>query len=233
MEQLVASAQQTGETAGDNAYRLIRTDIIFGRLEPGQALRLEKLRARYDTSVSTLREILYRLSSEGLVNAEGGRGFTVAPVSDANFRQVAEMRNLLEGHALRGSFAQGDIEWEADMAAAYHKLSRTEMAMLKGEDTDIGVWKSYDRSFHQALISRCGSRALLDTHAVIFDRFLRYQILAVMFRGEEAAEEHRTLFECALARDADRAVEVLSRHISACVDYTLRENGLIRGDSSA
>lgn len=214
------------ETTSESTYRRIRSDIIFGRLVPGQKLRLEMLRGLYDTSVSTLREVLYRLFSEGLIEAEGQRGFEVAPISAANFREVADMRNLLESHALRESFAVGDIDWEGRVVAAYHKLSRMEERMLEGDRSETALWKRYDREFHHALISGCGSRALLETHAVIFDRFLRYQILAVMFRGGIAADEHKALLDCALARDADTASAILAHHISACVDYTV-ENGTL------
>ena len=61
------------ETVGDDGYRRIRADIIFGKLRPEQKLRLEALKEEYGVSVSTLREILSRLSSEGLVLAEGRR----------------------------------------------------------------------------------------------------------------------------------------------------------------
>ena len=216
----------SAETAGDNTYRRIRSDIIFGHLAPGQKLRLEKLRTLYSTSVSTLREVLYRLLSEGLVAAEGQRGFEVVGISAGNLREVAAMRNLLEGHALRQSFAAGDIDWEGRVVAAYHKLSRLETKMLEGEHGQTMQWKNYDREFHHALISACGSQALLDAHTVIFDQFLRYQILAVVFRGEVAADEHKALLECALERDADRALSILDRHISACVDFTVANGAL-------
>src|SRR5690606_35740613 len=136
------------------------------------------------------------------------------------------MRNLLEGNALRASFAAGDIDWEGRVVAAYHKLSRLEARMLEGERDGTPAWKQYDREFHHALISNCGSRALLETHTVIFDQFLRYQILAVMFRGAEAADEHKALLDCAMTRDADTACAILARHISACVDYTVRNGTL-------
>ena len=55
-------------------YGRIRRDIVFGRLEPGQKLTLDRMKEAYDTSVTTLREVLNRLSSEGLVVAEGARG---------------------------------------------------------------------------------------------------------------------------------------------------------------
>ena len=58
---------------GDSTYRRIRADIIFGRLRPGQKLKLDTLRDSYEASVSTLREILSRLASEGFVVAEGQR----------------------------------------------------------------------------------------------------------------------------------------------------------------
>src|SRR5947209_9518959 len=80
-----------GQTIGESAYGAIRQDIIFGRLAPGQKLKLETLRVRYGVSVSTLREILSRLCSEGFVVAEGQRGFEVEPVSAEGFREVAGM----------------------------------------------------------------------------------------------------------------------------------------------
>src|ERR1700720_2662383 len=84
---------EEAETIGDDGYRRIRMDIILARLEPGQKLRLEMLREAYGVSVSTLREILNRLAAEGLVSAEGRRGFEVAPVSVANLKELADMRS--------------------------------------------------------------------------------------------------------------------------------------------
>lgn len=214
------------DTAGESAYRHIRHDIIFGLLAPGSRLRLERLKAPYRASVSTLREILYRLSSEGLVNAEGQRGFEVAPVSQRNFREVAAMRQLLEAHAMRESFERGDIEWEGRVVAAHHKLTRMEARMLAGERSETETWKRFDREFHHALISACGSAALLEAHTKIFDQYLRYQVIAVIFRGGLAAEEHQKLARQALARDHAAATAVLGRHIGACVEHTLK-NGLL------
>lgn len=206
---------------GVSAYRRIRSDIIFGQLAPGARLRLERLSDAYGASVSTLREILYRLSSEGLVLAEGKKGFEVSPVSQGHFRELAAMRELLEGHAITQSFESGDMDWEASVVSAHHKLARMEQKMLAGNRTDAEAWKRYDWEFHQALISACGSAALMQTHAPIFHQYLRYQVIAVIFRGQAAADEHQQLLDCALERDAARARKILGRHISACVEHTL------------
>ena len=206
-------------SVGDTAYARIRTDIIFGRLAPGQKLRLEALRETYGVSVSTLRELLNRLASEGLIVAEGQKGFAVAPVSAADLREIAAMRLLLEGHALSESFAQGDMEWEGRVVAAHHKLALMERRMLADDRAALELWKRYDWEFHHALVSACGSRMLLETHAAVYDKYLRYQMIAVIFRGEVAAQEHQSLLESAMARDEVRAAEILARHVNACVDH--------------
>ncbi|CAH1661140.1 GntR family transcriptional regulator [Chelatococcus asaccharovorans] len=211
---------------GETAYRRIRADIIFGRLAPGQKLRLELLREAYGASVSTLRELLNRLASEGLIEAEGQKGFAVMPVSATNLREIAAMRLLLEGHALAQSFAAGDMEWEGRVVAAHHKLALMERRMLAGDRTETELWKRYDWEFHHALISACGSQVLHETHAAIYDKYLRYQMVAVVFRGEIAAEEHKLLLDYAMARDTERATAILATHVNACVDHTAAMGGL-------
>jgi DNA-binding GntR family transcriptional regulator len=205
----------------ETTYRQIRKDIIFGQLEPGSRLRLDRLKASYGTSVSTLREILSRLASEGLVVAEGQRGFEVAPISHENLKEIAALRELLECYALEQSFEAGDLDWEARVVAAHHKLDQMEQRMIAGDRSITEQWKRYDWEFHQALISACGSRVLMDTHAVIFDKYLRYQMISLTFRGAFAAEEHRRLLEAALKRDSETAQKVLREHVRAGVEHGL------------
>jgi DNA-binding GntR family transcriptional regulator len=221
------SIELVAASIADRTYDRIRADIIFGRLAPGARLRLDRLAGDYGASVSTLREILSRLTSEGLVIAEGQRGFQVTPVSPEGFQDVAAMRLLLETYALPLSFGAGDLEWESRVVAAHHKLAFMERRMLAGDQNVTEIWKQYDREFHQCLIEACGSQTLLDLYGGVFDQYLRYQMVAVVFRGEIAGEEHRILLDCALTRDADRACEVLTRHVNGCVAYTL-ESGALR-----
>lgn len=203
---------------GDDGYRRIRNDIIFAVLKPGQKLRLDALRADYGMSVSTLREILSRLTSDGFVVAEGKRGFEVAGISAADLRELAALRLLLECHAVELSFARGDMEWEGRVVSAHHKLAATErhLGSAKGNPR---LWKQYDGEFHAALISNCGSRVLLDTHAALFDRYFRYQILTLNYRGEEPAHQHKQLLDCALARDSAKAKTVLANHVNGCIAH--------------
>lgn len=211
---------------GDKIYGRIRSDVIFGRLAPGQRLTLDRMRATYDASVGTLREVLNRLASEGFVAAEGARGFEVAPASVADLREVAAMRLLLECHALRESFAAGDIAWEGRLVAAHHMLAASERRMVAGDRRHSETWKRYDAAFHNALISACGSSLLLDMHAAIYDKYLRYLVLADVFRGTVAADEHRTLLDQALARDWRGAQRTLTAHVQDCVAHIV-DKGLV------
>ncbi|MDQ0321666.1 DNA-binding GntR family transcriptional regulator [Pararhizobium capsulatum DSM 1112] len=216
----------TNETIAESTYRRIRADIIFGRLVPGQKLRLENVRESYDTSISTLREILNRLSSEGLVVAEGQKGFEVSPVSVSDLKETAALRLLLETHAIEQSFMNGDVDWEAPLVSAHYKLARMEQVMASGDTSRAEDWKRYDWEFHQALISACGSKLLRETHSVIFDRYLRYQMVALSYRGDVAANEHQQLLDAALRRDAETAKRVLALHIQGGVEHALARGTL-------
>ena len=82
-------------------------------------------------------------------------------------------------------------------------------------------WKRYDSEFHQELISNCGSRTLMEAHAAVFDRYFRYQMIALNYRGDEPAQQHQALLECALAHDFSRAKKVLLDHVTGCVEHAI------------
>lgn len=202
-------------------YFQMRRDIIFGALPPRQRLRLDDLRTHYGVSVPTLREVLNRLASEGLVVAEDQRGFAVAPISRENLTELASLRKLIELDAMAQSFATGDVAWQSEVVAAHHKLASIERRLIAGAPADRIEWKRYDSGFHHALIMGCGSAELLAVHRLVFDKYLRYQMVYLTFRGQIAADEHQALLEAALARDIVRAQAVLVRHIDGGVAHAL------------
>ena len=54
----------------------------------------------------------------------------------------------------------------------------------------------------------------MTAHAAIFDKYFRYLILALSFRGEIVSRQHQQLLDCALKRDSTRAKTVLTAHIT-------------------
>jgi GntR family carbon starvation induced transcriptional regulator len=210
-----ARAEQSG--VADMAYDRLRADILGGELLPGMKLKLEALRERYDVSINTLRETLSRLSADGLVEAEGQRGFTVMPASLADLIDITETRRLLECHAARLSVARADLEWESRLVAAYHKLSKAEDLVVKDAAKSADLLETYNREFHIALISGCNSRWLLHFHRMMYDQSLRYRMLAFRvkdFPREQSRREHKQILDAALARDVETLEAVLGTHIT-------------------
>ena len=209
-------------TIGSATYQRIKHDIIFGKLAPGSKLKLDGLRERYEASMSTLRETLSRLASEGFVAAEEQRGFFVTVVSKDDFVEIANLRILLECHALQLSLQNGDTDWEGNLVAAHHKLHLLEKKMLMGDETQKEDWKRYDSEFHLAMIQACGSANLLALHSILFDKYLRYQMLVLTHRGQEAVDEHKQMLDAAIERDSDRASSVLKTHIEKGLENALK-----------
>ena len=74
----LASEAQEPKTLVEGAYKRLRRDIIEGTHAPGDKLRVEHLKERYDVGAGTLREALLMLVTDALVVAQGQRGFRVA-----------------------------------------------------------------------------------------------------------------------------------------------------------
>ena len=126
---------KAANTVRTSTYERIKRDIIFGVLAPGTKLKLDRLKSEYETSVPTLREALNRLSADGFVQSPEQRGFLVTPVSAEDLVEIANLRILLECHALQQSIEAGDTDWEADLVAAYHRLNLIEKRMQNGENS--------------------------------------------------------------------------------------------------
>lgn len=217
-----SAKRMTNETAGELALRRIREDLISGALPPGSKIKLEQARDRYSVSVSTLREILSRLTTENLVIAEGQRGFEVSPASRRELLELADLRILLECHAIGLSFAAGDLDWEARLVSAHHKLSAVERSLLGGDPSRTLEWVRYDWEFHQAMVSACNSATLMATLSSVFDRFLRYHLLAQSFRGKPVIDDHKRLFELAMNRDLAGACAMLTKHVQNGAAHVLK-----------
>lgn len=205
-------------TIGDVVYERIRDDILSGELHPGMKLKLEQLKRKYDVSVNTLREILVRLASEGLAEAEGQKGFRVVPISLVDLLEVAELRQVLECLAVGKSIENGDLAWEGRVVAAHHMLARCERRMMEDSAAHSAEWQKLDREFHVAMMSACNSRRIMRAYRQVHDQYLRYQYLALKtigFRGDILVTEHQALRDHVLNRDAPAAIELLATHIQA------------------
>jgi len=201
-------------TFNAEVFRRIRADIVACRLMPDERLRIEALRERYGFGGSPIREALMRLQAEGLVELEQNKGFRVSRVSRESLLDLMRTRIEIEAIALSWSIERGGVEWEADLLGAFHRLSRQK----KIDESGGGInpeWSRQHRAFHDTLVVACGSPTILGIRAGLFDQVERYVALSIRSklapRNDHA--EHEQIMRAALARDAERAVELNREHI--------------------
>ncbi len=205
-------------------YDSMREDILSGRLQPGTKLRAEALKERYNVGASTLREALNLLVGEALVASEGQKGFRVTPMSEADFRDIVRVRKMLETQALRESIEQGDDDWEADVVAAFHRLSRIEERVSDDPAGLSGEWEERNRAFHAALISACPSRWLHHFIGILFHQSERYRRIAFSqsqgpVKRRDVHAEHEAIYEAAIARDVAQACALTEQHIDRTLSF--------------
>ncbi len=203
----------------ENIFKKIKYDIVFGNLEPDQKLKLNLLQTEYNVSISILREVLNRLCGDGFIIYKVQKGFFVSPISKKDLYEIADLRITLETHALEISIKNKDYEWEAELLGAYHKLNHAENELEKNNLNAKSLWTKYDAEFHQMLIKKCNSLNLIRIHEVIFDKYLRYQLLILKYRGKDSIKEHKDLLDYSLISNIQKAQNTLSDHIKKGVDY--------------
>ena len=213
-------AAQRSQSLVSAAYASLRRDIIEGRLAPGSRLRVEHLKDSYGVGSGTLREALALLVSDALVVSHSQRGFHVTPISISDFYDITQTRILLETEALRQSIRDGDDIWEAQVIAAFHRLSRAEERLASSRVEGFDEWEERNREFHQALISACTSRWTHHFLGMLYRQAERYRRLVITRQPipRDVHAEHQIIVDATLKRDADHATAILAQHIATTYD---------------
>ena len=198
----------------ERVYAGLRAALLHGEFSPGQPPKPQELADRYGVSLAVARESLLRLVGEGLANRLPNRGFSVPAAGSDQWQQLGVARAVVEPAMLRMSIELGDLEWEARVRAAHHRLAGTPTHEHADDPHDSDAWSAAHREFHRTLLEACGNDVLLD----VFDRLWVTAELARRWShavnpGRDAIGEHRALEEAALARDADLAIELLTHHL--------------------
>ncbi|MFJ5880145.1 GntR family transcriptional regulator [Kitasatospora cineracea] len=199
----------------EQVYAHLRDAIMRGEHAPGSPLKPQDLAKEQGVSLAVVREALVRVVGEGLADRLPNRGFAVPAFSDRRWQEIAEARRTVEPVVLRMSVERGDIEWEARVRAAHHRLARTPAYAPEEGEYYTDAWAEAHRVFHRTLLEGCGNRSLLET----FDRLWTASELARRWSAHrnpdrDGVEEHRRLEEATLARDADAAAAILAQHLT-------------------
>jgi DNA-binding GntR family transcriptional regulator len=203
-----------GKSLLEDVHEKLRDRIVYGEVKAGSRLHLIPLAKELQVSVGLVREAVTRLASEELVVANPQQGFSVRSLSEQDLRDLTWVRVHLESLALRESIVRGDLEWESNLVAAHHRLAATRTFDDSGQLNR--TWMEAHRQFHAALTAACGSPTLLRMRAELWDAAEIYRQWSGKVPGgsrRPTNDEHLAILDAAVARDADRAVALLTEHL--------------------
>lgn len=189
-------------------YEQILHDILEGRLEANQRLKVTALAERYGTSTNPVREALQQLRGEGFVVITPNRGARVRPIDEEFARDIYEVEALIEPY-LTAWF----VGIATDEAIKRLEAVQDEIEALGFEDPLRH--SELDTRFHQIVYDGHYNRHAADLwwrHREIL-RAIARRFPYSMVRRKEILVEHRLIIEKIKAHDADGAAEAVRAHI--------------------
>jgi DNA-binding GntR family transcriptional regulator len=208
------------EVLRDKIGDVLRGWILDGELKPGERIVELTLARKLNVSRAPLREALWLLARQGLVQIRAHHGATVTQLSEQDIREIFEIRVLLETHAAQKIRAFGNGEAKTALRRA---LAQLEEACRQ---RDIRLFSAADLRFHQTLWELGGNRHLQDILNDVSTRFFGYELIRDLphsdrFRFDLMAEEHRRLVRLVL-EGSEREIEAGFRKVFAgFLDYVL------------
>jgi DNA-binding FadR family transcriptional regulator len=201
--------------------------IGSGHFAVGERLPSERLLAReYQVSRPTIREALFALEIDGLIDVRIGSGVYVkaalpsdslATASEMGPFEILEARRLIEGEAC---------------ALAARRISGAELIVLANLLEEIGAENSADveraevadREFHEMIARSTQNSAMVNAVEQLWDARMRSREYALMSKKAHAAgivpqvNEHRAIYTALANRDEEAARSAMHKHLERVLD---------------
>jgi len=195
----------------DWAYATIKNAILNLDLPMGAQVRVEGLAEQMEISRTPIREALLRLEKDGLVRAEPRVGFFVTEITRRDLAELFEIRQLLEGHAVKTATSETT---DADLARLDRLLEQGETAVKEG---DLDQYLQVEIDFHAFLLERAPNRHLSAIMGSVQDLTYRERVLSLrsLDNVHQTLLEHRRILDALHERDGELAGRMMAEHISA------------------
>jgi DNA-binding GntR family transcriptional regulator len=198
--------QDHRQILGREFYDRLRDALMLGELRPGDRLTFRDVAARFQASVTPVREALLQLVAEGVLHAEPGRTITVPLLTRAKFAELRDIRLLLEPHAAELAVRRGPTGLVSELYRLYAEL-------LRGRERgDIAGCMRAHRDLHFTLYEAAGMPTLVTLISTIwlgtspYVVFLYSDPASGLFEPPyighgRKADEHLRIIEAVSARD--------------------------------
>ena len=188
----------------------LRDEIISGTMAPDAPLGQDYLASRFGVSRMPVREAIWQLEALGLVTIESNRRARVAPASRADFVEIFDMRLVAECLAIRRAMPE----------LTNARIDRAEAIQKQVEGASGELFGALNGTFHMMLYRAAPQPRLLAHVSMLSNAADRYRSMtraAPSFREKSDREHHELLAACR-SRDAEAAVDCLTRHIGDARD---------------
>lgn len=216
-EKPVQVREEAGQASAQSLHRLIREDIVEGRLEPGARLKTAELAKRYGTSTNPVREALHQLQGEGIVVISPNRGARVRPVGEDFVRNIYEIRALIEPYLAR---------WFVDYATEQEieKLEEIQRQIDEVRHDYQRYWQANEK-FHNVIYGRHYNREAVELE------FRQREVLHILSRRfmisrarwQAVGREHWGIIEAIKRHDADEAARITEQHVRGACQHLIEQ----------
>jgi DNA-binding GntR family transcriptional regulator len=192
-----------GETSRSaDAYAALREAILTLRLGPGQSFSEAEACEWLGLSKAPVRDALAHLRREGLVISAARSGYTVAPMTVKDARDLFTLRTLLESEAAALAAGQG-----GDLGRL-RELDALCSSQYDVDDADsVRSFLTVNSAFHVAVAELGGNLRLVEQLRRVIEQLERYMHLGLRLtpRADAIVHEHRELLAAIAAGDVKRA----------------------------
>ena len=195
-------------TLTEEVYRQLKTMIVTSELLPGTTLQEVALSERMKVSRTPVREALRLLESEGLVEFQSYRGARVSQISRQDVMDAYEARLWVEPSAAAKAALHADDETLARLAAVVDR-----MPAEPGTHEEAAVVVQADVEFHDLIIEAAGNRLIRQLIEECRSITRRAAYFVPPGRYSQSRREHHAILEALVARDPDKAADLMHTHI--------------------
>jgi DNA-binding GntR family transcriptional regulator len=190
----------------------VRRRIFDGTYPAGGYIRLEQLAAELGVSVTPVREALFQLRAEGLLDQQPRRGFVVHPVTRRDIADVSDVQAYIGGE-LAARAAENITD---DVVAELEQFQSQLEAAYDSDDEDDAVRLNHE--FHRAINVAADSPKL----AQLMSQITRYAPESVfpIVSGwpTHSIGHHHRILDALRNHDAAEARSAMSEHLAAGAD---------------
>lgn len=194
-------------------YGRLRDMILFGRLEPGQAVTIQGLVRELDAGMTPVREAIRRMTAEGALLPQGNRRVAVPELTPALLEQLAFVRLTVEPKL-------AELAFPALTPALIDRLEaiddRVDRAIRAGRVND---YLESNHAFHFALYEASDAPLLVDIARSLWLRFgPSLRVVCARFGASALPDRHEEALAAMRAGDAGGLARAIANDIEQGIE---------------